>query len=146
MPSIVRNILAVIVGAVVGGVINMAIVMIGPMVIAPPSGVDMTTVEGLKAGMHLMGPQHFISPFLAHAIGTLVGAMVAWLIAASYKQICAYIVGVLFLLGGISACFMIPAQAWFMALDLIVAYIPMAWLGAMIGQSFAGGKPAAATA
>jgi len=146
MPAIVRNILAVIVGAVAGGVINMAIVMIGPMVIAPPAGVDMTTVEGLKAGMHLMGPQHFISPFLAHAIGTLVGAMVAWLIAASYKQICAYIVGVLFLLGGISACFMIPAPAWFRALDLIVAYIPMAWLGAMIGQSFTGGKPATAAA
>ena len=146
MPTVVRNILAVIVGAVVGGVINMAIVMIGPMIIAPPPGVDMTTVEGLKAGMQLMGPQHFISPFLAHALGTLVGATVAWLIAASYKQICAYIVGVLFLLGGISACFMIPAPAWFMVLDLVVAYLPMAWLGATIGQMFTGSKPATATA
>jgi hypothetical protein len=54
MPSIVRNILAVMAGAVIGGFINMAIVMIGPMIIAPPTGADMTTVEGLKASMHLL--------------------------------------------------------------------------------------------
>lgn len=146
MPAIVRNILAVIVGAVAGGVINIAIVMIGPMIIAPPSGVDTTTVEGLKAGMQLMGPHHFISPFLAHALGTLVGAMVAWLIAVSYKQICAFIVGILFLLGGISACFLIPAPAWFMVLDLVVAYLPMAWLGATIGQMVMRGQPTVSAA
>ncbi|HEY2865477.1 MAG TPA: hypothetical protein VGJ02_00170 [Pyrinomonadaceae bacterium] len=146
MSPIIRNILAVILGAVGGGIVNMAIVMVGPMVIAPPAGVDMTTVEGLNASMHLLGPQHFISPFLAHAIGTLVGTLVAWLIAASYKQICAYIVGVLFLAGGISAFFMIPAPAWFMVLDLVVAYIPMAWLAIVIGPMIGGGKPVAAAA
>ena len=133
MSSIIRNIIAVVVGAVLGGIVNIAIVMLGPMVIPPPAGVDMTTVQGLMASMHLLGPQHFISPFLAHAVGTFVGALAAWLIAASYKQVCAYIVGALFLIGGISACFLIPAPAWFMVLDLVVAYIPMAWLAGLIG-------------
>jgi hypothetical protein len=41
----------------------------------------------------------------------------------------AMIVGVFGVLGGIAAAFMVPALVWFMALDLVVAYIPMAWLG-----------------
>ena len=135
MPTIIRNILAVIVGAVLGGILNMAIVMVGPMVIPPPAGVDMTTVEGLKAAMPLLEAKHFIAPFLAHALGTLVGALVTYLIAASYKTVLGYVVGVLFLIGGISACFLIPAPAWFMVLDLVVAYIPTAWLGILIGRS-----------
>jgi hypothetical protein len=28
---------------------------------------------------------------------------------------------------------MIPAPVWFIALDLIVAYLPMAWLATVIG-------------
>lgn len=132
--NILRNVLAVIVGAVIGGVVNMAIVILGPMIVPPPAGVDVTTPEGLAAGLHLLQPKHFIAPFLAHAIGTLVGAVVAYLIAASYKSIFAYVIGLLFLAGGITACFLIPAPAWFMALDLIVAYVPMAWLGIVIGR------------
>jgi hypothetical protein len=131
---ILRNILAVIIGAVLGGVVNMAIVVIGPRVIPVPAGVDMTTAEGVARAMPLLEPKHFIAPFLAHALGTLIGAVVAYLIAGSYKNVCAYIVGVLFLIGGVTACFLIPAPTWFMALDLIVAYIPMAWLGIMIGR------------
>ena len=134
--KILRNILAVIVGAVLGGILNMAIVTVGPMIIPPPAGFDTTTVEGLRASMPMLEAKHFVAPFLAHALGTLVGAMLAYVIAASAKKLCAYIVGMLFLIGGISACFLIPAPAWFMALDLVIAYIPMAWLGIMIGQTF----------
>lgn len=41
----------------------------------------------------------------------------------------ALIVGVLFLIGGVSMVAMLPSPMWFNALDLIVAYIPMAFLG-----------------
>jgi hypothetical protein len=133
--AIIRNILAVIIGLIVGGIVNMAIVTIGPMVIPPPAGVDMTTVEGLKASAHLLEPKHFISPFLAHALGTFIGALTAYLIAASYKGVLAYVIGVLFLVGGITACFLIPAPVWFMVLDLVVAYVPAAWLAIFIGKS-----------
>ncbi|CAN5536935.1 hypothetical protein BH10ACI2_BH10ACI2_14470 [soil metagenome] len=129
MNNIIRNILAVIVGVVIGGIANMAIVMIGPMVIPPPPGADMTTVEGLTAAMHLLEPKHFISPFLAHAIGTLVGALAASFIAGSKRLVMALIVGAFFLLGGITASYLIPAPLWFKAVDIILAYIPMAWLG-----------------
>ncbi len=60
MNPILRNILAVIAGVIVGGIVNMSIVMISGTVIAPPEGVDVTTTEGLKASMHLFEPKHYI--------------------------------------------------------------------------------------
>ncbi len=129
MNPIVRNILAVIVGFIVGGVVNSGIATLGPMVIPPPEGVDVTTVEGLIASMSLFSPQHFIAPFLAHALGTLVGALVASLIAASHNFKFAMAIGALFLLGGITMVVLAGGPIWFIVLDLVVAYIPMAFLG-----------------
>jgi len=57
----------------------------------------------------------------------------AYLIAASYKAQIAYAIGAVFLCGGVAASFMIPAPTWFIALDLLAAYLPMAWLGIQIG-------------
>jgi hypothetical protein len=107
----------------------MGLIMISGKVIPPPAGVDVTTMEGLKAGMHLFGPQHFVFPFLAHALGTLVGAWLAATIAASRKMAMALVVGVFFLVGGVANVFMLPSPVWFAVLDLVGAYLPMAWLG-----------------
>ncbi|HLV26861.1 MAG TPA: hypothetical protein VKZ41_11130 [Gemmatimonadales bacterium] len=130
-----RNIIAVLAGIVVGGFVNMALITLGPLVIPPPPGVDMTTAEGIAAGVHLLEPRNFLMPFLAHAIGTLVGAFVAYLIASGNKPRMAFAVGVFFLLGGIAASTMIPAPTWFIVLDLVVAYLPMAWLATRIGRN-----------
>jgi hypothetical protein len=82
--------------------------------------------------MHLFEPRHFVMPFLAHALGTLAGALVACLVAATHKTLLAYVIGVLFLAGGVAASLMIPAPSWFIVLDLAGAYLPMAWLGIRI--------------
>jgi VIT1/CCC1 family predicted Fe2+/Mn2+ transporter len=131
---ILRNILAVIAGLVVGSIINMSIVTLGPNLIPQPAGVDVTDPESLARSMHLFEARHFIPPFLAHALGTLSGAFVAYMLAVSRVEIMAWLVGGLFLLGGISAVFMIPAPTWFIVLDLVVAYLPMAWLGIQVGK------------
>jgi hypothetical protein len=134
MPNIVRNALALIAGIAVGGGVNMALVMLSPWLIAPPAGVDVTNAESLSKAIHLFEPRHFVMPFLAHALGTLAGALAAFLIAATYKAPMAYVIGVVYLCGGVAASFMIPAPAWFIALDLLVAYLPMAWLGTQLGR------------
>lgn len=133
MPNILRIVLAVIAGLVIGAVVNTALVTISPMIIPPPAGVDVNNAESLSRGIHLFEPKHFIMPFLAHALGTLAGALAAYMIAARHKTRLAYVVGVLFLLGGVAASILIPAPTWFKALDLIVAYLPMAWLATQIG-------------
>ena len=126
--KIVRNVLAVITGIVLGSVVNMGIINLQYSFIALPEGVDVTNTESLKSSMHLFEPKHFIFPFFAHAIGTLVGAYLAARIAASHKMHFALGIGIFFLIGGISMVFLIPSPIWFAILDLSLAYIPMGWL------------------
>ncbi|HEX7705321.1 MAG TPA: hypothetical protein VF701_02585 [Thermoanaerobaculia bacterium] len=133
MSNLLRNVLAIVAGLIVGGVVNMALISVSPSLIPPPAGVDVNDAESLRQSIHLFEPKHFLMPFLAHALGTLAGAFAAWLIAATHKARIAYVIGVVFLCGGIAASFMIPAPAWFIALDLLAAYIPMAWLATRIG-------------
>ncbi len=142
MKTILRNIAAVIIGFVLGSVVNMALITASPHVIPPPAGVDVSNVASMKVGMHLFEAKHFLFPFLAHALGTFVGALVAFVVAGSRRVVFAYTLGVLFLAGGIAACFMIPAPAWFMALDLLAAYLPMAWLATRLGRSITGNTSA----
>jgi hypothetical protein len=111
----------------------MAIVVLGSSLIPPPAGVDVQEAESLRRAIHLFEPRHFLMPFLAHAAGTLVGALLAYLIAATHEVQIAFAIGVVFLCGGVAASFMIPAPAWFIAVDLLAAYIPMAWLGIATG-------------
>ncbi|MBL7969477.1 MAG: hypothetical protein JNK09_20925 [Prolixibacteraceae bacterium] len=129
MNPILRNILAVVAGLVVGSVVNMGIIQISGSIIPPPEGADNTTMEGLKASMHLFQPKHFLFPFLAHALGTLAGAIIATLIAASHQLKFALAIGVFFLIGGISTVVMLPSPLWYTLVDLLGAYLPVAWLG-----------------
>lgn len=129
MNPIIRNILAVVAGIIIGGAVNMGIILISSSIIPPPEGADITTMEGLKASMHLMQPKHFIMPFLAHALGTLVGAYIAATIAVNHKLKFAVAIGGWFLLGGIVNIFMLPSPIWFTVVDLAGAYVPMAYLG-----------------
>ncbi|MBY0526248.1 MAG: hypothetical protein K2R98_22840 [Gemmataceae bacterium] len=145
MMTILRNILAVILGVAVGGSINMALITISPHVIPPPAGVDVTNSESLSTSIHLFEPKHFVFPFLAHALGTLAGALLAYLIAASYRSVFAYVIGVVFLAGGVAAASMIPAPAWFMCVDLGAAYIPMAWIGTQLGRRITDGASGSKT-
>ena len=129
MNPIIRNILAVVAGIIIGSIVNMAIITVSGAIIPPPEGADLTTLEGLKASFHLMEPKHFIFPFLAHALGTLVGAYLAALIAATHKLKFALVIGVVFLIGGIMNIYMLPSPIWFTILDLGFAYIPMGYIG-----------------
>ena len=136
MNPVIRNILAVIAGIIIGSVVNMTLINISGSIIPPPAGIDVSNLESIRASAHLFEAKHFIFPFLAHAVGTLVGAFVAALIAVSRKLTFALGIGVFFLIGGLVASFLIPAPLWFIALDIVVAYLPMAWLGGKLG----GGK------
>ena len=134
MNPILKNVLAVVAGLVAVSIVNMGIVMLSGSIIPPPEGGDITTMEGLKATMHLFEPKHFIFPFLAHALGTLVGAFIAAKIAATRKMSMALVIGAFFLIGGSINIFMLGGPAWFTALDLAMGYIPMAYLGWRLGR------------
>lgn len=127
--TLITNILAVIAGVFLGMALNGLIINLSHYIVSPPPGADLKTVEGLKAAIPLMGPIHFLMPFLAHALGTLLSAFMAAKFSASHHMALALGVAALTLLGGIAAAFMIPAPTWFIAVDLILAYLPMGYLG-----------------
>lgn len=131
MKPIFRNILAVIIGWLGGSLVNMGLIQTGHIIL-PIEGIDLNDMDALAAIMPTLEFEYFVFPFLAHAIGTLVGAAIAGLIAANHKMKFSLAVGGLFLIGGIIVNFMIPGPTWFAAADILLAYIPMAWIGGKI--------------
>ena len=172
--------------------LNGALINVSNQIIIPPAGFDLKTAEGLQAAMPHMGPEHFLFPFLAHALGTLLSALlitrflksqqfvfsmmagILFLIGGTFifsmmagiviiitgismdelfpflasaiatliivisisrffksqQLICSIIAGILFMMGGISMVIMLPeTPIWFVLVDLIGAYIPMAYMG-----------------
>ena len=136
MNPIARNILAAMVGFVIGSVVNLGLVTIGMSVVPLPEGTDVSTMEALRESMKFLAPVNFMFPLLAHALGTLTGAFVAAKLAASHHMKFAIGIGVGFLIGGIAMIFNCGGPVWFIVSDLLLAYIPMAFLGGFL----AGGK------
>ena len=127
-----KNALAVIVGIIAGSVANMALVVVGPAIIPPPDGVDVTNMESIRSSLHMFEFKHFVFPFLAHALGTLAGAYLAVVMSASRGMAAAMVVGGFFLIGGIINAVSIASPTLFAVVDLAGAYIPMAWIGARL--------------
>ncbi len=132
MNPILRNFLSALAGLFLGSFLNGLIIQYSHWLIPPPPGVDLTTEAGLQAAMHLMEPKHFLMPFLAHALGTLAGAMLAARLSNALRP--ALAIGFLFFLGGAYMVYALPSPLWFNIADLGLAYLPMAWLGYRIGK------------
>ncbi|MEO5585875.1 MAG: hypothetical protein ABIQ75_10505 [Flavobacteriales bacterium] len=130
MHPILRNVLAVLAGLVLGSIVNMGLIVLGSSLLSPPPGVDVNDIASINEHIGEYATIQFLVPFLAHSLGVLVGAFLTTKLAATRQLALSLIIGAFFLLGGIMAVRMIPnAPIWFSALDLVVAYLPMAWLG-----------------
>lgn len=134
MNPILKNIFAVLLGLFLGGQLNGLIISQGAHLFPTPDGVNPNDLESIKAHIHSYEPKHFIAPFLAHALGTFVAALVCSLIAASRHKNLVLAIGILFLLGGIGAVVMIGGPLWFIVVDLALAYLPMAFLGLFVAR------------
>ena len=133
MRAIWRNIAAVLAGILFGGLVNMAIIIAGPLVIPVPEGVDMSDMEKFSENLMRLKPVNFLAPWLAHALGTLAGAFVAAIIAASHPRVWALVVSLFFFLGGIWMVTSYGGPAWFAVVDLVGAYLPAGLLGGKLG-------------
>ena len=122
MNRILKNILVFIAGCILGSCMNMGLIITGNQLIPFADGVNPmdATMWELK---------YFLFPFLAHSVGTFLGAFIVARYTASYHMELSLCVGVFFLIGGISMVFIMPAPLWFIVVDLLLAYMPMGWLG-----------------
>lgn len=128
MKNKIQNIIGLILGLIIGSMVNMSIISVSDNLIPLPAGIDPEDVNSLRNNIHLFQPKNYVMPFLAHALGTLSGAYIAAKIATVKKNLFAYTVGVFFLIGGIFAANMIGTPLIPSAVDIIFAYIPMAWI------------------
>jgi len=129
---LIRLLAGVLAGAFVGGFANMGVLLAGSALLPAPEGVDVNDAASIDANIARYSVAQLLVPFAAHAVGTLVGAWLAALVArgGGMAWLASGLVGALFLAGGIYAVTLIPsAPLWFDALDLLGAYVPMAWLG-----------------
>lgn len=125
----VKNIIAVVAGVVIGSIVNMGLIFLGHVIVPPPEGFDPMDMEKFAEMFAQFETKHFIMPFIAHAGGTLLGAFAAAKIAANRHMIFALLVSLLFLYGGVSMVMDYGGPMWFSVLDLGLAYIPMGLLG-----------------
>ena len=141
MLNLVQFIVLLAIALTLGGVANGALIALSPYLIPPPDGLDLTSPEGLTAAATLMEPKHFLIPWLAHALGSLVGAvLIAWW-QPKWSFWGALIVGGMFFIGGLLMVQMVPAPNWFVVLDLGFAYFPMAFFGRWMVRRIRGATP-----
>ena len=126
--AVLKNALFVVVGFILGSAVNMALLAGGSALIPAPQGVDINDAESIANSIHLFEAKHFVFPFLAHALGTLFGALAAGYLGWQTRRVLVWCVAALFFAGGVAATFMIPAPVTYVAIDLTLAYAPMALL------------------
>lgn len=125
----VQNFLALLAGIFSGAAVNMGLLLLLSKGISYPGVSDPGNIKQLQQQIPFFQPIHFLPPFLAHAFGTFTGALIAVICWKGQPLYAALIVGFLFLMGGISEALQLPAPKWFIALDLGLAYLPVAGLG-----------------
>lgn len=128
MRNFFRNFIALFGGVALGALVNGAIISLQPYILPLPEGVDPNNIESLTLAMETFTWENFIMPFMAHAIGTFVGAYFAVRVARHRQLFKAMAISGIFLLGGIQMVRILPAPLWFEVLDLTLAYLPMGGL------------------
>jgi hypothetical protein len=129
MHPLLRSILAVIAGIVVGGAVNYGIILINMKLFPLPAGIDTNDYAAMRDAFAKAPPTVMLLPIVAHAGGTLVGAWLAAWIARRAALVHGLIIGVWFLVGGIIVNIMLAPPLWFSIID-IALYLPAGWLGA----------------
>ena len=127
MKQILKNIGILILGVIIGIIVNMGLIIIGGIFF--PLTENFEPINAINWDF-----KYFIFPFLAHSIGTLSGAFIVSKISRNSHIIMPLIVGLYFLSGGLYMVTILPAPTWFISLDIILCYIPMALFGWKISK------------
>jgi hypothetical protein len=135
----IRSILAVVAGAVVGFLAIVAVEMVSSLIYPLPPGVEPYDRAALRELMATVPAGALLMVALAHVLGTAAGAAVAARVARRAPVGHAVAVGALFLAAGVGDLLMLPHPAWFWPVDL--AMFP---LGAYVGLRIGHRRPVAA--
>jgi hypothetical protein len=96
-----RNIGAVLLGLVVGSVLNMALIMANMSLFPGPAGLDFDDTAAMAEYVASLPDSAFILVLLAHVGQASVGGWIAARVGASRPVVLALVVGVLTMVGGL---------------------------------------------
>ena len=131
--AILRSILGVVVGLVLGSFLVGVLEFAGHIIFPPPPGMDPTSMESIREHLPNLPVGAFVSVLVAWTIGVFAGSLVSALIAGRASFIHAGIVGVIFLGFCVLNLVMIPHPVWFLAATIVA--VPLATLGgALLGK------------
>ena len=129
--TIIKRVLAVFVGIMVGGLAVWAVEMLGHYFYPPPANFDFSDKFALEAFITNapFGSKLFI--ILGYALGSFVGGLITELIAQGKTLATPLITGTFLMIAGIINMTDIPHPLW-MAITCIAVFIPFAYLGAIV--------------
>ena len=132
MSSLVRNIFALLVGAIVAIVLIALVQVAAHTVYPPPAGLDYKDPEVMKKIMMEAPAGALLMVLLSYFTGTAVGAWVAARLSADAPERQGWLIGGMMLVSGVMNLWAIPHPAWFWV-GSIVVFIVAAWLGVKNG-------------
>lgn len=131
----VRRVLSVFAGLLAGYLVVALIEGISNGLYPPPSGVDMSDIDALRAHIATLPPQAFMIVWIAHVVGALVAGFVCVAISSEMWRTGPLILGILLLGAGVTNLVLIPHPVWFSIADAL-AYVPSALAGGYLALRF----------
>lgn len=127
MNPILKQIIAVIGGIVVGMIVIGLTEGLGHLIFPPPAGLDLSDMEQVASYMPDAPIISLLWVALAWVVGTFVGGAIATMIGKEFGRTPAYFVGGILSLSGILNLVKIPHPTWFWI--SILVFIPAALIG-----------------
>ena len=127
---ILRIIVGLVAGAVLGMVVMMGLHLASTLIYAPPEGVefmsqDAENLKRMRKWFSTLPAGAFVMATLCHGLGCLTGAVSAMFIAGRHSLISPLIIAGFFTLGGIMNMQSMPHPVWFPLLDLPIYIVPV---------------------
>ena len=121
----IKNILAVILGLIIGNIAIMSLHYLGLYFYPLPEGVDMSDMTAIAEYVKIAPLGSLLMVMLAHIGGTFIAGVSTTLL--SKEIVVSYIVGGFFTISGIWNLYLLPHPMWFNI--EIVLYLPAAVFG-----------------
>ena len=123
--KLMKTILAVVAGVVVGGAIVFVTEAVGHSLFPPPADINLANPEDVKRLMASLPAGAFAMVLLGWLAGSLAGALVALRIAR--KPVAAWSVAAVFIVLTTVNFYLIPHPGWMIAVGLLIP-LASAWL------------------
>lgn len=136
MTPIVKNILIFIGALILGMAANMLLLLAG-MAVFPVEGMNEMTPEAIQEAFDAgkFSTIHFVIPIIAHSLQTFIAGLICGRFTVkTNSMLWAMAAGVVSLIFGIMNLAQVAHPDWFGPVDLLVSYLPMAYIGGKLGM------------